>query len=153
MESLHLSQQHFADKVGLSPASLSNIFNDRTKPTLNHVDAIVKSFPTVSLPWLLYGQGEMFNVAGSGSSATSADPAATGADDMLMLDFGDSSTPQQSNAAMQQQNSGQRQVVGMNMTPRPEREVVKYIDKPQRQITEIRIYYDDHTWETFERKK
>ena len=30
---------------------------------------------------------------------------------------------------------------------------VKYIDKPQRKITEIRIFYDDQTWETFVPKK
>ena len=28
-------------------------------------------------------------------------------------------------------------------------EVVKYIDKPQRKITEIRVFYDDGTFETF----
>jgi hypothetical protein len=30
---------------------------------------------------------------------------------------------------------------------------VKYSDKPQRQITEIRIFFDDQTWETFVPKK
>jgi hypothetical protein len=29
------------------------------------------------------------------------------------------------------------------------REVVKYLDKPQRRITEIRVFYDDGTYETF----
>ena len=29
------------------------------------------------------------------------------------------------------------------------REVVKYLDKPQRRITEIRLFYDDGTYETF----
>ena len=29
------------------------------------------------------------------------------------------------------------------------RQVVKYIDKPARKITEIRVYYDDQTWESF----
>ena len=29
------------------------------------------------------------------------------------------------------------------------REVVKYIDKPQRRITEIRIFFDDGTYEVF----
>ena len=31
--------------------------------------------------------------------------------------------------------------------------VVKYIDKQERKITEIRIFYDDQTWETFLPKK
>ena len=26
---------------------------------------------------------------------------------------------------------------------------VKIIDKPQRKISEIRVFYDDKTWETF----
>ena len=35
-------------------------------------------------------------------------------------------------------------------TPVPQiQEVVKYIDKPQRKITEIRVFYDDGTFETF----
>jgi len=29
------------------------------------------------------------------------------------------------------------------------REEVKIIDKPARRVTEIRIYYDDQTWESF----
>jgi hypothetical protein len=39
-----------------------------------------------------------------------------------------------------------------NLPPTPTtqiQEVVKYIDKPQRKITEIRIFYDDGTYETF----
>ena len=31
--------------------------------------------------------------------------------------------------------------------------IVKYIDKPERRITEIRIFFDDQTWETFEPKR
>ena len=29
------------------------------------------------------------------------------------------------------------------------RQEVKYVERPQRQITEIRIYFDDLTYETF----
>ena len=36
-------------------------------------------------------------------------------------------------------------------TTHPEiaREEVKHIDKPQRKVMEIRVFYDDQTWETF----
>lgn len=33
------------------------------------------------------------------------------------------------------------------------REIVKYIDKPQRRITEIHVFYDDGTFETFSGRK
>lgn len=33
--------------------------------------------------------------------------------------------------------------------PMPPKEVIKYVDKPCKKITEIIIYYDDNTWEKF----
>ena len=44
MESQHMTQQTFADFIGISSASLSSIFNGRTKPTLNTVEAIKGNF-------------------------------------------------------------------------------------------------------------
>ena len=45
-------------------------------------------------------------------------------------------------------------MASMGQSPRnPVRTEVKYIDKPQRRITEIRIFFDDQTWESFVPKK
>ncbi|EGC85450.1 hypothetical protein HMPREF9303_0929 [Prevotella denticola CRIS 18C-A] len=45
-------------------------------------------------------------------------------------------------------------MASMEQSPRnPVRTEVKYIDKPQRRITEIRIFFDDQTWESFVPKK
>lgn len=60
MDSQHMTQQNFADFIGVSSASLSNIFNGRQKPTLNTVEAIRTKFSKLSLDWLMYGQGPMF---------------------------------------------------------------------------------------------
>lgn len=40
---------------------------------------------------------------------------------------------------------------GMNRSdmPFPPKEVIKYVEKPCKKITEIIIYYDDNTWEKF----
>lgn len=46
MESKHMTQQVFAQFIDMSPASLSSIFNGRTKPTLNIVEAIKRKFLT-----------------------------------------------------------------------------------------------------------
>ena len=40
MESQHMTQQVFADFIGLAPATLSSIYNERTRPTLGVVEAI-----------------------------------------------------------------------------------------------------------------
>ncbi|MBR1387209.1 MAG: helix-turn-helix transcriptional regulator [Alloprevotella sp.] len=65
MEQLNLSQRDFAGRLGISPSSLSTIFTGRTNPTFKHVQAIHKSFPQISLYWLQFGEGEMY-VDGSG---------------------------------------------------------------------------------------
>ena len=55
MEDQHMTQQVFADFLQQSPATLSSIFNGRTRPTLQVIDAIKTKIPDISIEWLLYG--------------------------------------------------------------------------------------------------
>ena len=57
MEDQHMTQQVFADFLQQSPATLSSIFNGRTRPTLQVIDAIKTKIPNISIEWLLYGSG------------------------------------------------------------------------------------------------
>ena len=59
MESQHMTQQVFAQTLGISSASLSSIFTGRTNPTLKHVEAIKHRFPDINLDWLMFGEGSM----------------------------------------------------------------------------------------------
>jgi len=131
----HMTQQSFADMLGISPASLSGIFTGRTNPTLNHVDAIKKKFPSINLDWLLYGRGVMFADDRPLKETETVDLSA----EEPMINFDTQSTPLLSTPNVH--------------TPKAsnniENKIVKYIDKPKRKITEIRVFYDDQTWETF----
>ena len=60
MESQHMAQNTFAQLIGKSPATLSSIFNERTRPTLDIVEAIKNKLPAVSTDWLLFGRGPMY---------------------------------------------------------------------------------------------
>jgi len=60
MESQHMTQQTFAQFIGMSPALLSSIFNERTKPTINIVEAIKNKIPRISTDWLMFGVGDMY---------------------------------------------------------------------------------------------
>lgn len=141
MEAQRLTQQEFANTLELSPATLSSIFNGRTNPTLNIVDAIKKKFPAISTDWLMFGSGSMYGDH-SGDVAQGHDSAPDGGEQVI--DFGDAPqtapTPSAVNRAPQH---GQQ----------PTAIVMKNIYKAQRNITEIRIFYDDQTWETFVPKK
>jgi DNA-binding XRE family transcriptional regulator len=146
MESQHMTQQVFAQFIKISPATLSGIFNGRTNPSLNIVEAIKNSLPSISTDWLLFGNGPMYIDVSKGESVASTG----GSDDSkeAMLDFETPSTA----PSIASQTGGF--VQGVNSTPKNmEQFVVKNIDKPQRKITEIRIFFDDQTWETFLPKK
>lgn len=146
MESQHMTQQVFASFLGMSPASLSSIFNGRTKPTLNIVDAIKKKLPGISTDWLLFGTGQMFLDPKAGDS-----PSVDSPDQPVqepMIDFGSDKTP-----PTIPQNPP-LSFSSVNPTPKTiEKTQIKYIDKPQRHVTEIRVFYDDQTWESFVPKK
>ena len=170
MEEQHLTQQSFAQMLGIAPASLCNIFNDRTKPTLNIVEAIKKKFPMISSDWLLFGIPPMYKkeaTEGVAKDASTSDGTPTPSSvEGLAINFEDanqegaaeSSSASRASAAQQADasrvNSGnlfdqpQDSCVKDTLKNRP-KEIVKYIDKPQRKITEIRVFYDDQTWETF----
>lgn len=143
-----MTQQTFSDFIGISSASLSSIFNGRTKPTLNTVEAIRGKFTKINLDWLMYGQGPMFK---DQVAETSLDGAEGSMGDVQSvegaLDFTSPTPPSQYGP---DQVSSQRV---MNTLKSPVRTEVKYVNKPQRSITEIRIFFDDQTWESFVPKK
>lgn len=146
MESQHMTQQVFAQFIKISPATLSGIFNGRTNPSLNIVEAIKNSLPSISTDWLLFGNGPMYIDVSKGESVASTGGSADSKE--AMLDFETPSTA----PSIASQTGGF--VQGVNSTPKNmEQFIVKNIDKPQRKITEIRIFFDDQTWETFLPKK
>ncbi len=140
----HMNRQSFAEHIGVSPASLSQILNDKQKPTLSIVIAITNRFPALRYDWLLDGKEPMFS-DGTTSEKLSSPPSQQGKGAQSSA-ISNPSVSQSNGNTLFDSHSAQ----GGGTTPQVQ---VKYIDKPQRKITEIRIFYDDQTWETFVPKK
>ena len=150
-----MTQQVFADFIGTTPATLSGIFNDRTRPTLNIVEMIKKKIPDINTDWLMFGSGSMYssNVTPNTTSSTprSTSPAPVQTSEQ-MLDFVSSSSTTPPNVVHEPRLSAPevRHANGVRNTRYDLlRDDVKILDKPQRRVTEIRVYYDDQTWESF----
>ena len=141
-----MTQQVFADYIGLAPATLSSIFNGRTRPTLNVVEALKKKIPNISTDWLMFGSGEMYLSTDNSESQVSQSGQFV---EQSMLDFDQSSSPTPQNLSPTSQNVYSVKPTRLETV----REELKTIDKPQRRIKEIRVFYDDQTWETFEPSK
>ena len=149
MESQHMTQQLFADFIGQSPATLSSIFNGRTRPTLNIVEAIKKKIPNINTDWLMFGSGDMYLVQNAPSGdlfsaeESGADTHPIDQNSMLDFDAVPQVAPQNAPQAPQNFNSVR------NTHPEIVHQEVKVVDKPQRKVIEIRVFYDDQTWDTF----
>ena len=141
-----MTQRDFAAALGISPSSLSSIFNGHTSPTNNLVQAIHRRFPEISITWLMFGEGEMME--GDQEQTAAADnktPAAPQTDNTRAAHIGELEF------STEQDNTGTSQNVNKEVSAAGQVIVreIKYLDKPQRQITEIRVFYDDGTYDTF----
>lgn len=171
IESQHMTQQEFAENIKVAPATLSSIFTGRTAPSLKIVEAIKNRFPDISTDWLMFGRGAMtdykseeagasFEHPAEGTSAgvldfgaSSVSAAESGAGRGSVLGNGDGviSDPKggdvidQGNGSPVRKDARMHQMNGMR--------IVNNCDKKERRIVEIRIFYDDQTWETFVPKK
>ena len=141
MKQLGLSQKNFAAEICISEGALSSIFNGRTKPTLNTLTNIHERFPEVNLAWLVDGKGDMF-VADAPAPVSDSFP---GLFTSLPESSGMTSTPMVAATPL----SGGQTGVPSASVPMSN---VQNIDKPATKIAEIRIFYDDGTFETFSGK-
>ncbi|MGN1230142.1 MAG: helix-turn-helix domain-containing protein [Prevotella sp.] len=146
MDAQQMSQQAFAAFLDISPATLSSIFNGRTKPTIPIIEAVKKKIPNINTDWLMFGSGSMFSDSkDQQSDATSPTPGA----EEGMLDFGYDDNLVIGN---EQINDAPRvqETYSVRNTPRETAKTeIKYVDKPQRHVVEIKVYYDDFTYESF----
>ncbi|MCM1108799.1 MAG: helix-turn-helix transcriptional regulator [Clostridium sp.] len=158
MKQEQMTQQEFASVLEISPASLSSIFNGRTNPTNNHVQAIHRCFPDISISWLMFGEGEMY---AEGSTDKTNNSRNDSAGNGLLFDdtLTDKDERHSDTSIVGSDEKNRRDMTSASANPElfssaPVvapiiKETIKYIDKPQRKITEIRIFFDDGTFETF----
>jgi transcriptional regulator with XRE-family HTH domain len=155
MTNAGLTQQDFALRLEISAASLSNIFNGKTNPTNTHVCAVHKAFPNVNINWLLFGEGEMFlddvpggSLSESGLLETDANLLSMATADSQMT-FAPTMNAQSAVASPMQKNVPQKQGYSQFVTAGETNFIEKKCDKPLRKVKEIRVFYDDGTYESF----
>lgn len=146
MEDQHMTQQYFADFLEQSPATLSSIFNGRTRPTLNIVESIKQKIPDINTDWLLWGTGDMYISHHAETTVPSSLP--TEGPQESFFNF-DSPTPPSSNSSTKPTADSLFPQGVKSTHPELVRGEIKIVDKEPRKVTEIRVYYDDQTYESF----
>ena len=145
MQKEEMTAAQFAERIGLSPSSLSHILNGRNNPSLDVVMKIHKACNYVNLPWLIYGEGKM---EGQLEPPKQDDSSISG------ISLFDESAFFTTDGTDERKNRKEMPLEQPVFTPKEVvREEVKYIERPARKITEIRIFFDNGTYETFRPEK
>lgn len=164
-----MSQKDFAEAIGIAPGALSNIYSGRTNATGNHVNGIHKAFPNINVNWLMFGEGDMYVDAGQSAAydnPVSSDNQSDNGSEMVSF-AGDlfaarsespgtfvpskravSDKPNYCGAA----HSAHHCISGSNVQHSAVLDCqseAKKIDMVKPKIKEIRVFYDDGTYETF----
>jgi transcriptional regulator with XRE-family HTH domain len=143
IQSEGVTAAQFAEKIGISASSLSHILSGRNNPSLEVVMKIHKTFEDINLNWLLYGEGEMSMDPESTEESPNIASISMSENGEFLPD-GQTGTENRKEMPFQTAQLPIKEVV---------REEVKYIEKPAKKITEIRIFFDNGTYETFRPEK
>lgn len=142
MERENMAPGAFAESISIQQSTLSHILNGRNNPSLDVIMKVHQRFDYINLEWLLYGKGNM-------SEQT---PIANSLDFIPSL-FDENPLNQPSRTT----DSENRKEMSLKIAENTQKEIVKqeirYIERPPRKITEIRIFFDDNTYETFRSEK
>jgi transcriptional regulator with XRE-family HTH domain len=155
MEKENMIAGIFADSIGVQQSTLSHVINGRNRPSLDVVMKVHQKYDYVNLEWLLYGTGEMMNkhVSTPKASIFSTTTNSPYSDRNSPSLFGQN----QEKTDVEPDYSKNRKEIPLESpvidTKPTVIQEIKYIERPLRKITEIRIFFDDNTYETFKSEK
>ena len=151
-----LSNVEFSNLTGIAPATISHISSGRSRPTLAILKGIVAGFPDLNPEWVFMGTGRMYKNPDEAHTSTSVETPASvsGSYDLF--------------SNMEQTDHGKHETDNRMSRLSPAVPAVTNTDeikdiiresfdsmmyKRRRQIVEVRIFFDDGTYEAFSTPK
>lgn len=161
-----LTPSQFSDRTGIQRASVSHILSNRNKPSLEILLKIYHAFEDVELAWLVAGEGNPPTASQENNENQSVAELASGEEvhrqSNMLFSFIDEDAAKPAAAAAAEKPAEVVQVAPMNVAVEKEKEPVvssaKGVDAPQslsmsvdssKRIREIKIFYNNGTYETF----
>lgn len=163
IDSEGVSSSQFADACNIPRPSLSQFLNGRNKKISDiFVTQIHDAFPNLNIMWLMFGEGSML-IDGASPTVHSGDfysteknlfsEASSEADNSIIsLDWSDNESDSKEMGLSRQVEEGKRvenkENEALEELSRLRAEIAKLKCSP-RKVTQIMVYYDDSTFETF----
>ncbi len=139
MDREKLTAGAFAESIGVAQATISHILGPRNKyPSTDIILRLHQRYSDINLNWLLTGEGNMSNDSNSTEESIFDYPL-----------FAE----KPENPGNESNEMENRKEIALETQRKAPKEIVKqeiiYKERPPRKITEIRIFFDDNTYETF----
>lgn len=143
-----LTYVEFSSRTGISPATLSHITSGRSKPTLAIMKGILAGFPDINPGWLFLGTGEFKKSDANDFSNVETDADAKPADSLDLFSSVAETKTQPSIVARKKNPLASETQISPDITS-VIKHTVEAMQRPVRKITEVRIFFDDGTYEAF----
>lgn len=138
MENENLSPAKFADRIQINRANISHILNGRNNPSLDVVSKILLEMPYINTEWLINGSGQMYKNGFDMDSIPKEHD---------LFSQGPATTPQEKEVVVK--SEGIEVKKPEKSTQVVENKIIEGQKSNDRKISQIIIYYDDNTFETF----
>lgn len=126
-----LTSSKFADTIGVQRSSISHILSGRNKPSLDFIQKIIASFPSINIDWLVSGTGEMYKASGSDSLFTEME------NEQQSTNVPSNRPPKLTREPLTETSAKQEPVLEMN----------SFI--PGKQIEKVVVFYTDKTFKEY----
>lgn len=133
MEREGLTPSKFAEAIGIKRSGMSHIISERNNPSLDVLIKILERFTYVDSDWLLFGKGEMIR------------PQLIAQPDLFT---NTSENPGQSQPVTEYHKE-MKVDTPVNNVKTPVLEQIIHLEKTNRNVSKIMIFYSDNTFETF----
>lgn len=140
-----LKAGEFADSINVAQATISQILRGRNMPSTDILLRLHQRYPDISLDWLLTGEGEMSEI--SKNEETISSSPEMGDNDYPLFAENSKNSNEKTNIPENRKEKALEK--DSNSTKEIVHQEIIYKERPPRKITEIRIFFDDNTYETF----
>lgn len=146
MEHEQMTSAAFAEQIGVAQATISHTLGDRNKyPSTDFIMKLHDRFSYISLDWLLTGKGNMVD---SKNDTTNVNP------EYNYSLFKDEKTEIPHNPLFATENRKEIESgCYTNTIQQPVIQNIEYKNIVEKKITEIRIFFDDNTYQIFKPEK
>ncbi len=158
IKEMSLSNVEFSQLTGIAPATISHITSGRSKPTLPIFKAIVVAFPELNPQWVFMGEGPVYKKSEAETDAVVSEQpvlrqTGTGSLDLFSNAQPSVKTRTAETVKVKPQVQPAKPIDVLGLKEVIKSSVDEALGHRKRQIVEVRIFFDDGTYEAFSTPK